>query len=68
MIDLVSRVKPKVLMLDRYDMYNGTFNSSFADWARDSIILIDCKGYVETEICTDWCTIEMEPQKIEVIQ
>lgn len=55
-------------MLDRYDMYNGTFNSSFADWARDSIILIDCKGYVETEICTDWCTIEMEPQKIEVIQ
>lgn len=68
LVDIASRVKPKVLMLDRYDMYNGTFNERFTEWSKDAIILIDCKGDLETDACTDWCTIEMEPRKIEVLQ
>ena len=68
LIDIISKVNPRVIMLDRYDMYNGTFNKKFAEWSKNAIILIDCKGDLETETCTDWCTIEMEPRKIEVVQ
>ena len=68
LVDITSKIKPKVLMLDRYDMYNGTFNNKFTEWAKDTIVLIDCKGDLETEIYTDWCTIEMGPREIEVIQ
>lgn len=68
LVDLVSKVNPKVIMLDRYDMYNGTFNDRLTDWAQKAIILIDCKGDLEVETCTDWCTIEMKSRKIEVVQ
>lgn len=68
LVDITSKIKPKVLMLDRYDMYNGTFNKNLDEWAKDTIVLIDCKGDLETEISTDWCTIEMGAKEIEVVQ
>lgn len=68
LVDLVSKVNPKVIMLDRYDMYNGTFNERFTGWSKKAIVLIDCKGDLEAETCTDWCTIEMQSREIEVVQ
>lgn len=68
LVDVINKVNPKVLLLDRYDMYNGTFNSQLTDWGKNAIVLIDCKGDLETEAYTDWCTIEMGPREIEVIQ
>lgn len=68
LVDIISKVNPKVIMLDRYDMYNGTFNERFAEWSKNAVILIDCKGDLETEVYTDWCTIEMGSREIEVVQ
>lgn len=68
LIDITNKVNPKVLMLDRYDMYNGTFNNELAEWSKNAVILIDCKGDLETKTYTDRCTIEMGPREIEVVQ
>ncbi len=66
--ELILDVKPIVIMLDRYDMYNGEFNDKILEWAKYSIVLIDCKGDLNIAVNADWCTIEMGPQKIEVVQ
>lgn len=68
LLSITNKVKPKVLMLDRYDMYNGDFDNNIIAWSKDAIILIDCKAGLKTAIDTDWCTIEMNSQEIEVIQ
>ncbi len=68
LIDITNKVNPKVLMLDRYDMYNGTFNKELAEWSKNAVILIDCKGNFKTDIYIDWCIIKMKPGKIEVAQ
>ena len=68
LIDITNKVNPKVLMLDRYDMYNGTFNKELAEWSKNAVILIDCKGNLKTDIYIDWCIIKMKPGKIEVAQ
>lgn len=70
-IDLVSqynKTNPKVVLLDRYDMYNGMFREQIADWAKYSIILIDCKDDLNVDYDADWCYIEMSPAGIEVTQ
>lgn len=68
LVDLCNKVNPKVLLLDRYDMYNGMFNDAIMKWANDTIILIDCKGNLKLDIEADWCTIKMGPRIIEVKQ
>jgi len=65
---VVRKISPKVLMLDRYDMYNGSFNDKIVEWSINTIVLIDCKGDLKLEAYVDWCTIEMGPRKIEVLQ
>lgn len=68
LVDLCDKVNPKVLLLDRYNMYNGMFNDAIMKWANDTIILIDCKGNLKLDIEADWCTIKMGPRIIEVKQ
>lgn len=66
--EVFKRINPKVLLLDRYDMYNGTFNNQILQWSNNTIILIDCKGDLEINYDVEWCTIEMTASKIEVVQ
>lgn len=68
LVEVINKIHPKVLMLDRYDMYNGAFKEKLTEWAKNIIVLIDCKGDLEAETCTDWCTIEMGLREIEVVQ
>lgn len=68
LIDVFEKLNPKVLLLDRYDMYNGSFNNEIVKWSEQAIVLIDCKGELKVDCDTDWCAIEMAADKIEVIQ
>lgn len=65
---VIEIVKPKVVLLDRYDMYNNMFHDEMIEWAKDSIVLIDCKDFLDIDYDTGWCDIEMSPEKIEVVQ
>ena len=67
LIEVFNKIHPKVLVLDRYDMYNGTFNNEIVKWSADTIILVDCKGDLQVDCEVDWCTIEMTADKIEVV-
>lgn len=58
----------KVILLDRYDMYNGSFSDILIDKSKSSIILIDCKNILNINYDADWCYIEMSSGKIEVLQ
>lgn len=49
-------------------MYNGMFREQIVDWAKHSIILIDCKDDLNVDCDADWCCIEMSPARIEVTQ
>lgn len=67
LIEVFNKIRPKVLVLDRYNMYNGTFNNEIVKWSADTIILVDCKGDLQIDCKADWCTIEMTADKIEVV-
>lgn len=58
----------KVIMLDRYDMYNGDGAELIKECAKHSIVLIDCKSGLNFVADDDLCMIEMTPSKIEVLQ
>ena len=60
--------KYKVIMLDRYDMYEGYGAELIKECADNSVILIDCKGEFSVSNEDDWCMIEMTEDRIEVVQ
>lgn len=60
--------KYKVIMLDRYDMYNGDGAELIKECAKNSIVLIDCKSGLNFVADDDLCIMEMTPSKIEVLQ
>lgn len=64
--DLVNRVHPKVILLDRYDMYNGMFDEQIIKWSSNATVLIACKGYLSISSYTEWCCIDMQSARIEV--
>ena len=55
--------KPDLVMLDRYDMYNGDY-VDYLNSLKNSIILIDCKGILPFSY--ELCFIEMGEDRIEV--
>ncbi len=69
-VDIASVLNPqkyKVILLDRYDMYEGDGAELILKCAENSIILIDCKNDFSVTVDDEWCTINMEKDKIEVI-
>lgn len=60
--------KYRVIMLDRYDMYEGAGAEKILECAETSIVLIDCKHGFSVTDEDDWCTLEMKPDTIEVLQ
>lgn len=68
-IDLRSQVKklnPKVIMLDRLDMYPEEFMQDIQEWGKNAIVLLDYKG--SANFNEDWCYIKMTSNSIEVNQ
>lgn len=55
-----------VIMLDRYDMYNGVGSDLIKECATNSIILIDCKAPLKVSAMCDICFISMSSDRIEV--
>ena len=69
-IDIATVLQPKrfkVILLDRYDMYEGDGAELILKCAEDSIVLIDCKNDFSVTAEDEWCTINMEKDKIEVV-
>lgn len=66
--DYLKDNEPKVILLDRYDLYNGDYAETIMEYSNESVILIDCKSEVKNIADDDWCTIEMTQNKIEVVQ
>lgn len=68
-IDLRSQVKklnPKVIILDRLDMYPEEFMQDIQEWGKTAIVLLDYKG--SANFNEDWCYIKMTSSSIEVNQ
>lgn len=55
-----------VIMLDRYDMYNGVGSDLIKECSTNSIILIDCKAPLKVSAMCDICFISMSSDRIEV--
>jgi hypothetical protein len=60
--------KFKLIVLDRYDMYEGLGIGLIDECAKDAIILVDCKGAFSGSGKDDWCKIDMTPSSITVTQ
>ena len=60
--------KYKVIMLDRYDMYNGVGSELISKCKDGSIILIDCKRGLNFNEEYDFCSLEMSDNIIEVVE
>lgn len=58
--------KHKLIMLDRYDMYEGYGASLIRKCAKTSIVLIVCKGRFTVSDEDEWCDITMTADHIEV--
>lgn len=62
----VSKLNPKVIMLDRLDMYPEEFMQDIQEWGKNAIVLLDYKG--SANFNEDWCYIKMTSSSIEVKQ
>lgn len=62
----VAKLNPKVIMLDRLDMYPEEFMQDIQEWGKNAIVLLDYKG--SADFHEDWCDIEMTADSILVDQ
>ena len=56
----------KIVMIDRYDMFNGVYNDTIASLAKDKIVMVDCKNNVRFTDDDKICFIEMDKYSIVV--
>lgn len=60
----IDKLNPKVIMLDRFDLYKDKFTDKIEEWGKNSIVLVDCKGNLDADY--DYCSISLYEDKIEV--
>lgn len=65
-LDYLENPECKVVLFDRYDMYNGDFSENIIKASRDKIILIDCKTELNIRCRTLPCRIINNNDSIEV--
>ena len=63
---LVKPGKQELLLLDRYDLYNGEFKEEIEEFAKTGVVLIDIKG--PSKVACEECIIKMEKTLIEVAE
>lgn len=66
--NMIKNKKYEVIMLDRYDLYNGEYSDIIREFSKDTIVLMDCKSEVKNIEDDDWCDITMTADCIEVSQ
>ena len=63
--------KPEVILLDRYDRYNGYEKEVIKKYAKQAVVLIDCKGRLDIPLTRDdrlgMAGIALFENRIEVI-
>lgn len=64
--DVLIPTKYKLIMLDRYDMYNGEGAELINECAKSSIVLVDCKGTFTVSSEDKWCILNMSKDTIHV--
>lgn len=64
--DVLVPEKHRLIMLDRYTMYEGDGADLINECAKTSIVLIDCKEPLTISTEDKWCTIKMSSSSIEV--
>lgn len=63
---VLSRFTPKLIMIDRYDMFNTEYHKELEDAGRSSIVLIDSKEMLKFGEYDNGCGIKLQPDRIEV--
>ena len=66
LISVVNKFKPKVLMIDRYDMFIGEYSDFLESIQDEIIVMIDCKDMLPFGEYDKVCGIKFTPDKIEV--
>jgi hypothetical protein len=64
--ELAENRRASLIILDRYDMYNGTFADDILRLKDKAIILIDSKQVTEFEDQSEICKIRLGKNNIEV--
>ena len=64
--DLIKPGEQKILMLDRYDLYNGMLKKQIIEFAKTGVVLLDVKGLPKVP-CV-YCFMEMDEGIINVFQ
>lgn len=62
----LSSTNAKVILIDRYDMYNEDAYEEMINKSTESVILIDCKGNFSVTDKYEMCLLKMTPNEIEV--
>ena len=57
----------KIIMLDRYDMYNGQGANLIWECSTESIIFIVCNAPVNIDAPVDMCFLEADKNKIDLL-
>lgn len=64
--DVINKVQPSLLVIDRYDMFSDKYQEDILKVAKDCIVLIDSKDVLTFNDYYTTCTIDMTPVTIEV--
>lgn len=63
---LVNKVKPVVIIVDRYDMFYGKYSDLLLEWGKSSVVLVDTKNILSFTEYDDACGIKMTPERVVV--
>lgn len=63
---VLSRFKPKLIIVDRYNMFNTEYHQELESAGKESIVLIDSKEMLKFGEYDRVCGINIQPDKIEV--
>lgn len=64
--EVVNRIHPQLLLIDRYDMFNDMYHESILRVSENCIVLIDSKDVLTFSDYYTTCEINMTPTAIEV--
>lgn len=64
--DVVNKIQPSLLMIDRYDMFPNMYQETIINASKDGIVLVDSKDVLMFNDYYTTCCIKMTPVTIEV--
>lgn len=64
--EVINRIRPQLLLIDRYDMFSDMYHESILRVSENCIVLIDSKDVLTFSDYYTTCEINMTPTTIEV--